>query len=124
MVTLAPPPGAEADERAAANRLDEAVNDAGVIVAFKPVDGTGESIIVPAELQALGGNISYEVDTELPAAGRWQVAITVEGSEGGGDASFATDVLAARTINGWFLVGGVLFIVAFIGILGMRRRQQ
>lgn len=125
MVTLAPPPGTEENERAAANRLDEPVNDAEVSVTFAPVDALEEAQTLPAELQALGGNISYELDTELPVAGIWQVAIAVDGEEGLGDAAFEVDVLPARTVNLWILVGGVLLLIVALGIIGtLRSRRQ
>lgn len=123
MVTLAPLQGIEEDERAAAGRLDEPVNDAEVAVTFVPLDGAGEAETVPAESQALGANISYEVDAELPAAGTWQVAIAARGGEGAGDARFEVEVLPARTINLWLLVGGSLLVLALLGMIGIRRRR-
>lgn len=124
MVTLAPLPGTEDDERAAANRLDEPVNDAEVAVAFAPVDALSEAKTLPAELQALGGNISYEVDTVLPAAGIWQVAIAVNGAEGAGDAAFQVEVLPSRTVNVWLLVGGALMVVLVLSFVGVVRRRR
>lgn len=122
MLTLAPPADAEADERTAANRLDEPVNDAEVAVSFVPMEAEGDPITLPTELQSLGGNISYEVDTTLPSDGIWRVEIVAHGDEGGGDASFEVDVRPSRTLNMWLLAGGALLIVAFLGILVLRRR--
>ena len=124
MVTLAPAPGTEEDKRAAANRLDKPVNDAEVVVTFAPVDVPDGAMTLPAELQALGGNISYEIDTELPTAGTWQVAIAVDGEEGVGDAAFEVRVLPPRTVNVWITVGGALLAIVVLGIVGMQRHRK
>ena len=93
-------------------------------MTFASVDAPADAQTLPAELQALGGNISYEVDTVLPAAGIWQVAIAVNGAEGAGDATFQVEVLPSRTVNVWLLAGGALMVVVVLGFVGVVRRRR
>jgi hypothetical protein len=123
VVTLPPPAGSVVDDGVVNNQLDQPVNDAAVGVGFVSVENRDLSFEAVAELQALGNNTSYEVDSALPAAGLWQVEISVDGSDGQGQASFQIDVLPARRFNWPLLAGGGALLVLAVAVVGWTRRK-
>lgn len=94
-----------------------------VQVEFKPLDRKGETLAAAATHEGAANKIFYEADLDLPATGRWQVAIGVEGPAGAGSASFDTDVSPPSTFN-WTWIGG-LGLVVLAGVwLAQRYRGQ
>jgi hypothetical protein len=85
-----------------------------VQVELKPLDHEGETLAAAATHEGAANKIFYEADLDLPATGRWQVAIGVEGPEGAGSASFDTEVSPPSTLN-WTWIGG-LGLVALAGV--------
>ncbi len=123
VVTLPPPAGSVIDDSVVNNQLDQPVNDAAVDVGFVSVENRDLSFEAVAELQALGNNTSYEVDTTLPVAGLWQVEISVDGLDGQGQASFQIDVLPARTLNWPLIAGGGALLILAVAAVGWTRRK-
>ncbi|NJN82761.1 MAG: hypothetical protein HC802_11110 [Caldilineaceae bacterium] len=125
IVTLPAETTAGSNDNAMANRqLATAVSDVAVKVHFAPIDNPTEAITVIAEPQDLLNNVSFEADVELPAAGRWEMTVTLEGPEGSGSAQFGADVLASRSIS-WPAAGLVLLVlVALLAGVGFWSRRR
>ncbi len=123
VVTLPPPAGSVVDDGVVNNQLDKPVNDAAVGVEFVSAENRDFNFEVVAELQALGNNTSYEVDTSMPSAGLWQVEISVDGLDGQGQAAFQIDVLPARKLNWPLIAGGGALLVLAVAMVGWTRRK-
>jgi len=65
----------------------------------------------------------YEADGVLPVAGAWRVEVQVSGDAGQGASAFTLTATPGSALPGWLWGGGVLGVVALVGILWMRRRK-
>jgi len=89
------------------------------------VDAPDAAITVQAAPQELLGNLYYEADVALPAAGEWRVAIDVSGADGNGSVAFVTEALPARSFNMLLVLGGVgVAALALAALVGVRRGRQ
>lgn len=123
VVTLPPPADSVVDDSVVNNQLAKPVNDANVGVGFISLENSELGFDLPAQLQALGNNTSYELDTTLPAAGLWQIDISVDGPDGQGEASFQIEALPARELNWTLILGGVALMLLAVGAIGWARRK-
>ena len=123
VVTLPPPADSVVDDSVVNNRLDQPVNDAVVDVSFVSPENPELGFELAAELQALGNNTSYEVDTTLSTAGLWQIDINVDGPDGQGAASFQVEALPARTLNWSLIAGAAVLLLLGIAVIGWTRRS-
>lgn len=56
-----------------------------------------------------GGNLFlYHANLELPAAGRWEVTVSLEGPEGAGQVAFELDVRPPTPAAWWLIIGAVV----------------
>lgn len=86
-VSEASQPGAREGE------AGEPVLDARVKVQLEAAEPGGEKLIAFATRENAVNKLFYEVDFNLPADGRWQVTIEVQGPDGGGSAAFEIEAL-------------------------------
>ncbi len=119
-----PPDGNQpVDESALFNDLDQVVTQADIDVTFNTssLSGSGEGTgaIEPIKVKALPSSINplyYEIDTEIPVAGVWQISVDVAGDLGAGATSFQGQVEEALLLN-WrvvLTVAAILFILILI----------
>jgi hypothetical protein len=123
-VTLPPPADAQVDESVLSNQLEQPVTDAHVTIRLAPATGGGAPIELVAVNQELLGGAYYEIDTELPAAGMWQVEIDVQGALGTGTVSFATEALPPQRVNWLWLGLGAAAVLALAGLFGLRKGNE
>jgi hypothetical protein len=123
-VTLPPPADAQVDESVLSNQLEQPVTDAHVTIRLTPGTGGGEPIELVAVNQELLGGAYYEVDTELPVAGTWQVEVDVQGALGTGIVSFATEALPPQRVNWLWLGLGAAALLALAGLFGLRKGNE
>ena len=123
-VTMPPPTDTVIDDNLVANQLEQPVKDADVLVRFTAIDTPGEAIAVAAVPQEFMNGYYYEVDTTLPTAGAWSVEVDVTGPDGRGTVDFAVDALTARTVNWWLIGGGIVGLLALLGVAGWRSRRN
>ncbi len=66
----------------------------------------------------------YEADGVLPAPGRWQVEVTIDGAAGAGVARFSQSAQPGTSAN-WLILGGgaLLILLALAGLLAVRQRK-
>lgn len=96
--------------------LEAAILDANVQIVLEPVDRKGDSMVLSATHDEAVFKVFYEADAQLPTAGKWQATVSVAGPKGEGNASFALDVLPARTVNWTLIVGIGIGILTLIGL--------
>lgn len=88
------------------------VLDATVAIRLEPLDRAGEAQVALATHQDSANKIFYEADLELPAEGRWQVEVAVDGAAGSGSSGFELQVLPASRLNiNWAWIGGLGLVV-------------
>ena len=98
----------------ATGAADVPVLDAVVDLQLTELAPAGvEPVVLLGSAAEAGALYYYELDFAVPTAGEWQAAVSVDGPEGGGSASFDLQVLPPG-IN-WTLVGGVLVGLIVIG---------
>jgi hypothetical protein len=120
-VTTPPPDDAAINNDVVNNLLEQPIDGAEAIITFRPPNG-GAPLVVAARPGTL--NAFYlEADTVLPTAGLWTVEVDVTGPDGGGIVSFDVDVLSARGLNPWVLIGGGAILLAVIVLIAARARQ-
>ena len=107
---------------------DPARDDAPVLAALVQVELRPRAAHAPplsarADNEEGANKLLYEADLVLPAAGRWDVQVTVDEPAGQGAAQFELDVLAARTGN-WPLFGGAGVTLAALLFLAFRRHRR
>lgn len=117
VVAVAEPPAPDAT----VEEVGALVLDAVVKVELKPVGQAGETLAAFATHEASTNKLFYEAILELPAEGRWQVNISVEGAAGSGNADFEVQVLPPLGFN-WFLLGGFGLILLATGWIIMRSK--
>lgn len=105
-VSESPPPGVRDGE------TGEPVLDARVGVQLEAAEPRGEKLVAFATRENAVNKLFYEVDFNLPAEGRWQVTIEVQGPDGGGSAAFEIEVLPPSALarlgtRYWPVLGGV-----------------
>jgi hypothetical protein len=88
------------------------VLDARVGVQLEAAEPRGEKLVAFATRENAVNKLFYEVDFNLPAEGRWQVTIEVQGPDGGGSAAFEIEVLPPSALarlgtRYWPVLGGV-----------------
>lgn len=115
-------PTEDAAAAASGEELAQPVVDATVNIEFASPADVGV-LQVEASAPTSAGSPTYEADTELAAAGAWQVTVSVMGQDGSGSASFVVDVLPARVVNWPLLIGGAAALVAIVGGMGMWSRR-
>jgi hypothetical protein len=83
----------------------------------------------PASLQLVATPIAtgagfYEADGVLPAPGRWQVEVTIDGAAGLGVARFSQTAQPGGS-SSWLIGGGsaLLMLLALAGWLAVQRRK-
>jgi hypothetical protein len=91
-------------------------------VELTPLDHEGETLATAATHEGAVNKIFYEADLDLPATGRWQAEIAVEGPAGAGSASFDTEVSPASKLN-WTWIGG-LGLVVLAGVWWVQRHRS
>jgi hypothetical protein len=97
--------------------LDTVVTDATVSLRFELRERPGAPFTAAATRQNSLGNLYYEADIELPAAGEWSTTVQVEGPLGAGSVAFSSAVLAARTVP-WSAIAGIgLAVLALIAVM-------
>ena len=98
------------------------VFDAKVELQLTPVEIDGQTYVVPATHESAVNKFFYEGDVDLPTAGLWRVAVSVEGK---GKASFEVQVLPPAGINWLLWIGLAVCVAAVAGLalwrLGIRR---
>lgn len=115
---------ASAADREAGAQVEVPVTDAEILVTLTPANSASAPIVVQATRQSLLGDYYFEADTDLPAAGVWQITIAVQGEAGSGATEFEIEALEARSLN-WTLVlaaGGVLLVI--VALIGVWSRNQ
>ena len=117
-VTLAPPPDAPP------NPLVEPVTDANVQVTWTPQSQPGSAVVVRATPQSGLNGFYYEINTTVGVADLWHVEVLVQGPAGEGAASFAQQVLRARSVNWYVIAGAGVGLLALIGLLGLWNRLR
>lgn len=120
-VTTPPPDDAAVNNDVVNNLLEQPIDGAEATITFRPRNG-GEPLVVAARPGTLNA-LYLEADTVLPTAGMWTVEVDVVGPDGGGTASFDVDVLSARGLNPWVLIGGGAALLAVIALIAVRARQ-
>lgn len=90
-----------------------------VFVTYEQQGGQSERVSAVEQLGAQQG--FYEADGPVAAAGDWQVAVAVSGTEGAGAVSFREAVLPANSFNWWLIGGGVLLALLLLGYFGTRK---
>lgn len=100
------------------------ITDASVVVAYTPMNGTGEPVVVAAEPQRSLGIVYYEADAVLPASGEWRVEVAVDGSQGSGSAAFETSVEPARRVNGTLVAVAAVVAITGLATLFVSRRRH
>ncbi|MFQ5576214.1 MAG: FixH family protein [Anaerolineae bacterium] len=100
--------------------------DAGVTVTLTPLSGSGAAISSPATHREAVNKIFYETDFELPAAGRWQVVVAVDGPRGRGQTDFEVDALPAAANRWRWWAGGLLaaLLTGAVGVAIARRTRR
>lgn len=119
-VAVSEPPvsGAATVEEAGAPVLGATVE-----LRLKPVSGNGETLVALATHKAAVNKLLYEVDVDLPSAGRWQVVVYVEGPAGSGNTSFEAEVLPPSTFQWWTLLGGLGLVLLTAGWIVVRGKN-
>jgi hypothetical protein len=116
-VLSAPDPGGQ-------DQPGEPVLGADVQIRLLPEDPIGRAISAAATHEKALNKLMYETDLRIPAAGAWEVSVSVEGEEGFGDATYTMQVAPARSLNWlWVGMGGVGLLLA-IGLVGLWRNRQ
>jgi hypothetical protein len=108
--------GSGATEREAG----DLVLDATVRVQMQPMDQAGETLVAYATRENAVNKLFYEADLDLPAEGRWQVVIWVEGPTGAGSASFDVEALPPSAFSAigalpWPVWGGLGLVLLAVG---------
>ena len=99
---------------AATGAADVPVLDATIDVQLAELDAAAaEPVMLAQSVTEASALYYYELDFDIPAAGTWQAAVTVDGPEGGGRASFDLQVLPPG-VN-WTLIGGAAVGLIVIG---------
>jgi hypothetical protein len=113
-VAILEPSPSEAGEQ----QTGSPVLGATVELQLTPPEGSGQKPLVAlASHETAVNKLFYEVDVELPATGRWEVTILVEGPAGSGNTGFEIEVEPASEAN-WVLFGGLgLVLVAVVWII-------
>ena len=75
------------------------VEDASVSVVAQPTDGSLPARTFAATHEQATNKLFYAANVQLPAAGRWQFTIHVEGAAGQGEVSFGADVTESGLLN-------------------------
>lgn len=114
-------PATAADDRPGA-QLEIPVTAADITVLLTPVDG-GAPIRLVAERQPFLNNFYFEVDTQLPAAGLWDVTIQVDGPAGSGSTGFRLEAQPPLTLHWGYLAAGAGTLVAVAALAGMTSRR-
>lgn len=117
VVAVAEPPA----PNAAVEGAGALVLDAVVKIELKPVGQAGETLTALATHEASTNKLFYEAILELPAEGRWQVNIAVEGTDGSGSAGFEVQALPPLGFN-WFLLGGFGLVLLATGWIIIRSK--
>lgn len=117
VVAVTEPPASDATiEEAGALVLDAIVK-----VGLKQMGQEVETLTAFATHEASTNKLYYEAILELPAEGRWQVNISVEGAAGSGNAGFEVQVLPPLGFN-WFLLGGFGLVLLATGWIIIRSK--
>lgn len=104
----------------------EPVLGADVMVRLTARAGGGEALTARASNEAAENKLFYEADVTLPAPGVYDVQVTVDGTDGRGEAAFPIEVQEGGGVN-WGLVGAAgvgLVVVLFLVGQAMRTRAQ
>ncbi len=96
------------------------VLNAAVQLELKPLDQSNQILVVPATHQAAVNKFFYEADLDLPAAGQWEVGVSVDGLAGADSARFGVEVLPPSTFTGWYLAGGLAVVLLAFGWIAWR----
>jgi hypothetical protein len=116
-------PAGQADNQAA-GQVETPVTDVGIAVTLTPLDGAQPPIQVQAAPQTLLNDFYFEAIAELPAPGRWHIAIDVNGAAGHGSTEFELEALPPRTLNWPLLAGAGVALVVLVALMGLWSRQQ
>lgn len=117
-----PPDGEQlVDESSLFNDLDKIVTGADVDVTFssraQPDSGKNPKANGLMTVKALPSSINplyYEVDTEIPFSGKWEIAIDVKSDLGHGEAGFEVPVKNARLLDWRAVAGGIVLMFSTI----------
>lgn len=99
------------------------ITDAAVTVTYTRIGDRSGTVTVPAQAQDSLGTVYYEADADLPSSGHWRVSVSVEGVEGSGTASFDTEVMPARRVNGVLVGVSAAIVVALLALVAVRSRR-
>jgi hypothetical protein len=116
-------PASQAADQAA-GQIETPVTDVDIAVTLTPLDGAQPPIQVQAAPQSLLNDFYFEAITQLPAPGRWHVAIDVNGAAGHGSTEFELDALPPRTLNWPLLAGAGVALVVLVALMGIWSRRQ
>jgi len=75
---------------------------ADVQVELIPLSGNTSTLMLQAKSGSGINKLYYETDVEMPAAGRWEVFLAINGDEGGGSTMFEIEVEPPSTTR-WIL---------------------
>jgi hypothetical protein len=105
-------------------QVEVAITDAEVVVIYSRTDGVDRSVVISARPQETLGTVYYEADAAIPSPGQWQVDISVDGPDGGGEVAFITDVAPQRRLNTTLLAGAAALLFGAAGVLALRARRR
>ncbi|RME50422.1 MAG: hypothetical protein D6796_02980 [Caldilineae bacterium] len=100
------------------------VLEATVGVRARPLAGDAAPIVTEATHAEALNKILYETDFEVPQAGRWEIALAIEGPDGPAEVNFSVEVLPSSRRTGWLIGGGAGVLILLIGWMAARRRRS
>jgi hypothetical protein len=100
------------------------VTDAQLAVTFTPAADPQGQFVVQATRQSALNDYYYEADTELPAAGDWQITIAVNGPAGSGSTGFDISAAPPRTLNWTLVIGGAGILMILVTLMGLWARRR
>lgn len=115
-------PAPDSDDRPG-SQIETPVTDAAVTILLTPQDG-GASIRLVAVRQPFLNDFYFEVDTQLPAAGMWEVTVLVDGPAGSGSSAFQLEAQPPRSLNWGYLAAGAGTLVLIAALAGLSSRRQ
>lgn len=123
-VVLPPEDSQTIDESSLFNDLDQVVTGADIELTFVPVSpsslSSADDVIEAIRVKVFPSEINplyYEMDTELPIAGEWQISIDIAGKLGTGTATFPAQIEDALLLD-WGILAGVVVLLGFIILIG------